>query len=147
MLDYYFGFSAQEIRNVRTGASRYAFWVRSPHDPKRQTHGMRGKYGVDPHNKLNQMDQEELCVLIWRCLSAHPGHPMTFNALSVRLFDLTADVTGDTAFEDAVWLMLAQGCVAMTLAAPVLLLRTCDLTELTAPVPTFDPTPAQQTLW
>ncbi len=72
---------------------------------------------------------------------------MTFNALSVRLFDLTADVTGDTVFEDAVWSLLEQRCVAMALETPILLLRTCDLAERTALVPEFDPTPAQLSLW
>lgn len=44
---------------------------------------------------------------------------MTFNELSVRLFDLTADVTSGTALEDALWSLLVDGCVGLTLQAPI----------------------------
>jgi hypothetical protein len=137
--DYVFGVSRRQIDAWRRGTSRYTLLIRSPTDPERQTPGMRGAYGVDPHNKLNRMDAGELEALVWRCLSAHPGEPMTFNELSVRLFDLTADVTGDTAFERAVWSMIEHGCLAMTMEAPVLLIRSINLYELSCPAPVFTP--------
>ena len=118
LVDYVFGVSRRQIDTWRQGAGRYTLWLRGEDDPERQTPGMRGAYGVDPHHTINRMDEGELEGLVWGCLGAHPGDPMTFNALSVRLFDLTADVTGDTALEHALWSLVTQGCVAMTLQGP-----------------------------
>jgi len=137
VLTYHFGLTRRQIDAWRSGPSKYLFWVRAEGDPERRTPGLVGAYGVDPHNKLNRMDLEQLRRLAWGCLSAVPGEPMTFNAMSVILFDLTADVTGQTAFEDAVWSLVADGCVAMTLEAPVLLMRSIDLTDTSRPAPAY----------
>ena len=77
------------------------------------------------------------------------GDPMTFNELSVRLFDLTADVTLGSGFEDALWSLIEQGCVAMTLEAPIVFLRSVDLVDPTLPTPEFTPrrTPVQTSLF
>ena len=136
---YLFGVSWDEINAWRQGTSKYTLLIRSPDDPERQTPGMRGAYGVDPHHKLNRMDQEQLRGLIWGCLTNHPHEPMTFNELSVRLFDLTADVTGGTRLEDALWSLVHQGCLAITTTAPILMLRSIDLANTSRPAPTFTP--------
>ena len=48
---------------------------------------------------------------------------MTFNALSVRLIDKTADITGGTPLEEAVWKLVLERQVAFTLEAPILFKR------------------------
>ena len=146
---YHYGFSRRQIETWRHTTNPYTLVIRSPLDPERQTSGMQGAYGVDPHNALARIGRGELEALIWRCLSAHQGTPMTFNELSVRLFDLTADVALGSGFEDALWSLIEQGCVAMTLEAPIVFLRSVDLVDPTLPIPAFTPktTPVQTSMF
>lgn len=138
-LRYEFGTSQVQVDAWRK-RSPYALLIRDPaRDPERQTRGMRGQYGVDPHNKLSAMALEDLRCALWTCLSEHPGRHMTFNELAVRLFDLTADIAFDTPLEDALWSLLVDGCVGMTMQAPIYWLRTCDVPELTREAPIYQP--------
>ncbi len=96
---------------------------------------------MDPHNKINRMGLEELRSVVWACLTQHSGTSMTFNELSVRLFDLTADVTSGTSLEDALWSLVGDGCVALTYEAPIQWCRTCDLQGVQDTAPRYEAQP------
>ncbi len=140
MHDYYFGYAPSTLARMIAQAP-YTHMIRGPHDPERRTQGKAHQLGLAPHLKLNAYSHEQLRGMIWEMLCIAPGEPMTFHAISVNLFDLGADVTGLGPLDRALFSLVSDGCVAMTLCAPILFLRTCDLSELTHPPRLYEAVP------
>jgi hypothetical protein len=105
----------------RRGTAQYVIMIRSPEDPERTPRPKGGRKDRAPHRKL-----AKTTVAGWRpqilTLLEREG-PMTFNALSVLLIDKTADITGGTPLEEAVWKLVLERQVAFTLEAPILFKR------------------------
>ena len=59
---YHYGFSRRQIDTWRHTTNPYTLVIRSPFDPERQTPGMQGAYGVDPHNALGRIERGELAL-------------------------------------------------------------------------------------
>jgi len=102
----------------RRGTAQYVIMIRSPEDPERRPRPAGGQKDRAPHRTL-----AKTTAASWRphilALLEREG-PMTFNAVSVLLIDKTADITGGTRLEEAMWSLVRDRQVAFTLKAPIL---------------------------
>jgi hypothetical protein len=143
LLDFYFGYAPAALDAMREHAP-YTHMIRAPGDPERRARGHVHKLGLAPHLGLAAYSHEQLRHMLWDTLGACPGEPLTFHALSVHLFDLGADVTGCGVLDRALFSLVCDGHVAMTLQAPILFMRACDLSEPSRPPGLYEPVPEQQ---
>ena len=105
----------------RSGVYRYVIMIRSPADPERRPRPAGGQKDRAPHRTLAKTTAAGWCPRVLELLEREG--PMTFNALSVLLVDKTADITGGTPLEEAVWSLVQKRQVAFTLEAPTLFKR------------------------
>lgn len=103
----------------------YTHVIRAPDDPdEKDTRGHDGtrqrRWGMAPHKVIATMDPDRIVDVL---ISTLGDEAMTFNALSVRAFDLTADITYDTRVDRLLWDLVEEGVLEHTEAAPVLFRR------------------------
>jgi hypothetical protein len=100
------------------GPAQYTIMIRSPEDPERSPRPPGGRPDRAPHRALEKTTPSRWTTPVLSTLQDHG--PSTFNALSVILLDKTADITGGTPLEEALWQLACDRRIAFTLEAPVL---------------------------
>ena len=105
-------------RPCTSGAAQYTIMIRSTDDPERSPRPRGGRKDKAPHRALEKTRSDHWKPDLLSALSEHG--PCTFNAISVILLDQTADITGGTPFEEALWQLACERTVAFTLTAPIL---------------------------
>lgn len=105
------------VRPDTSGTRQFILMIRHPDDPERQGRGSETG-DIAPHRTLARLAPDEVMRAIHERLA--DGRPRTFNRLSVELFDKTADITGGTVVEEALWQLVERGDVEFTHDAPVL---------------------------
>jgi hypothetical protein len=143
LLDFYFGYTPAAL-DAMLARAPYTHMIRASGDPERRERGQAHVLGFAPHLALAAYSHEQLRHLLWDALGASSGDPMTFQALSVVLFDVGADVTGGGVLDRALFSLVCEGCVAMTLHAPILFMRACDLTCPSRAPAHYEAVPEQQ---
>ncbi|MCH9637741.1 MAG: hypothetical protein K0U16_07340 [Gammaproteobacteria bacterium] len=100
----------------------YTHLIRAPGDPDERLargHGRarQRRWGeAGPSRKISKMDSEQI---VEELLSALGEEELTFNAISVRAFDLTADVAFGTKINALLWDLVDEGALEHTRRAPV----------------------------
>jgi hypothetical protein len=105
-------------RPCTSGIAQYTIMIRSPDDPERSPRPRGGRTDKAPHRALEKTRSDHWKPDLLAALRDHG--PVTFNAISVILLDQTADITGGTPLEEALWQLACAKKVAFTLSAPVL---------------------------
>ena len=105
-------------RPCTSGPAQYTIMIRSPDDPQRSPRPRGGNKDRAPHRALEKTTPDSWTSAILSAL--HEWGPSTFNALSVLLLDKTADITGGTPIEEALWRLVCDQKIAFTLEAPIL---------------------------
>jgi hypothetical protein len=104
----------------------YTQLIRAPGDPdEKATRGYDGerqkRWGIAPHRRIKALHPDQLAADI---LVALGDKEMTFNAISVKAFDLTADVVYLTMINAVLWDLVEDEVLEHTLEAPILFRRT-----------------------
>lgn len=100
----------------RAGVCRYVHLIRSPDDPERSSRAARK--GQETAWKKKVADVEGWKLQILELLS--DGRPRTFNAITVEIADITADVAFEKGPDTALWELVADHQIEHTDAAPIL---------------------------
>ena len=103
----------------------YTHLIRAPGDPDEvapRGHGRarQRRWGESPHRAVATMDAD---AVVDALLDALGDDELTFNALSVRAFDLTADVAFGTKINALLWDLVDEGALEHTGGSPVLFRR------------------------
>jgi hypothetical protein len=105
----------------RSGPAAYVHVIRGDGDPEESARGegtdRRARWGIAPHLKLDATVRGTWTGPILRLLREQPA--LTFNAISVTLTGLTANVTFETPLDEALWALVDRGLVEHTLRAPI----------------------------
>ena len=105
-------------RPCTCGHAQYTIMIRSPEDPERSPRPRGGRKDRAPHRALAKTTPDHWESDILSAL--HEFGPCTFNAMSVFLLDKTADITGGTPLEEALWRLACERRISFTLEAPIL---------------------------
>lgn len=135
---FFFGHARSELDAMRRAAP-YLHVIRAPGDPERSAREEDRRLGSRPHHALAKMGQGELQGALWEVLGEASEEGLTFNAMAVMLFDVTADVAAFGALDRALFSLVESGCVAMTHTAPIRFIRTCELEGLNQQAPRHTP--------
>jgi hypothetical protein len=111
----------------RTGTARYIHIIRAPEDPERTPRPPGGRLDRAPHLTLDEIPVERCAEMILALFA--DGAPRTFNAISVELFDHTADMTLDSPLDRALWQLVAQTRLEHTLTAPIRFRPICEILD------------------
>lgn len=141
-LTFCYGLGSHQLERMRTGAS-YTHLIRAPGDPERRPRGRQHPLGYAPHHKLAQLSHNRLRRLLMELFDATLGSARTFHTVSVLLFDVGADVTFDGPLDAALWSLVSDGYLAMTLGAPVRFVSSRALRGC-GQLPAFEPVPDVQ---
>ena len=101
----------------RSGIHAYLTMIRGPKDPERSQRPVGGRSDRAPHRTIAKTNPRAWHEPLLASLAEHGSS--TFNALSVRILDKTADITCDTVFETALWRLVCERQVAFTMNSPV----------------------------
>jgi hypothetical protein len=104
-----------------SGINAFTIIIREDNDPERQPRHLSAQYGRVWRawkRKLKETSLKEIAEEIMTHLE--DGVARTFNCISVEMLDKTADITFDTKFEDALWLLVIQKQVEYSQNAPIL---------------------------
>jgi hypothetical protein len=107
----------------RSGAAAYVHLIRALDDPERPSRPARElRRDVSPHLTLRRTTTVEQ----WRTRLVEllgDGVPRTFNRIGIELCGLTADILFSTPADPALWSLVDDGAIEMTLEAPILFRR------------------------
>lgn len=95
--------------------------VRSPDDPDRRPRPVGGQEDKTPHLTFRKMQPHDVVDVIMELLD--DGKPRTLNAISVSIWDKTADITSGTIVEEMLWRLVEDRRIEFTMEAPVLFRR------------------------
>jgi hypothetical protein len=101
----------------RSGIAAYVHLIRGPRDPERSERPEGGRLDRAPHLTLAEIPVATCVDQILALLG--DGKPRTFNAIGVELLDHTADTLFGSPYDDALWLLVADGRLEHTLDAPI----------------------------
>lgn len=113
-----------------SGMQQFVVMIRAPGDPERLPRDGRDM-GAEWRRKLMKQPVGEIADALRQHLQ--DGQPRTLNRIGVELIDKTADLTGGTPFETALWSLVELGEVEFTMQAPVLFRKASPVARADAP--------------
>ncbi len=101
----------------RSGMYVYTHLIRGDDDPRRSPRPPGGRKDRAPHQTLGKTQPSHWYSKIEDLL--RDEGPLTFNAISVLMLDLTADVTFMTPVDKALWNLVRDRRLVFSLSSPI----------------------------